>query len=268
MTRRSMMRRRGCGASRRAWPRCSCCRARWRRAIVERRWPTRRWTAIGRRSEALLKSGADVNAAQGDGMTALHWAAMNERRGAGDAAARGGRQRQGHDAARRVRRRCCSPPRTAAMPWSTRCSRPAPTSTRVDASRHHAADARCRRRPCRRGESAARCRRRRERDEKAMGQTALMFAAASNRVDAMKTLLAAGADVRVTNKVVDVSSLTDPLEFRPRAAVPPAGAAALAPRRSAATTGTAPARPAPRRRRCPASSASSATTSSSARRAA
>ena len=35
------------------------------------RWP----------SEALLKQGADVNAAQGDGMTALHWAATN-----GDAA--------------------------------------------------------------------------------------------------------------------------------------------------------------------------------------
>src|SRR5689334_24654414 len=31
--------------------------------------------------KALLKSGADVNAAQGDGMTALHWAAAN-----GDAA--------------------------------------------------------------------------------------------------------------------------------------------------------------------------------------
>ena len=30
-----------------------------------------------RRCEALLKQGADVNAAQGDGMTALHWAAMN-----------------------------------------------------------------------------------------------------------------------------------------------------------------------------------------------
>ena len=31
--------------------------------------------------KALLKNGADVNAAQGDGMTALHWAASN-----GDAA--------------------------------------------------------------------------------------------------------------------------------------------------------------------------------------
>ena len=32
-------------------------------------------TATGSR-RALLKQGADVNAAQGDGMTALHWAAM------------------------------------------------------------------------------------------------------------------------------------------------------------------------------------------------
>ena len=29
------------------------------------------------RVKSLLKTGADANAAQGDGMTALHWAAMN-----------------------------------------------------------------------------------------------------------------------------------------------------------------------------------------------
>ena len=34
---------------------------------------------------ALLKQGADVNAAQGDGMTALHWAAHARRRRAGAA---------------------------------------------------------------------------------------------------------------------------------------------------------------------------------------
>ena len=33
--------------------------------------------AIATAVKALLKQAADVNAAQGDGMTALHWAAMN-----------------------------------------------------------------------------------------------------------------------------------------------------------------------------------------------
>ena len=36
----------------------------------------RRWTATATPSSTLLKQAADVNAAQGDGMTALHWAAM------------------------------------------------------------------------------------------------------------------------------------------------------------------------------------------------
>jgi ankyrin repeat protein len=50
--------------------------------------------------KSLLKQAADVNAAQGDGMTALHWAAMN-----GDARARADadlrrRERARDDAAR------------------------------------------------------------------------------------------------------------------------------------------------------------------------
>ena len=51
---------------------------------------------------ALLKDGADVNAAQGDGMTALHWAALNgDVELAADAAVRR-RQREGDDAAWRL----------------------------------------------------------------------------------------------------------------------------------------------------------------------
>ena len=42
---------------------------------------------------ALLKQGADVNAAQGDGMTALHWAAERGDAELARAAAQGRRQR-------------------------------------------------------------------------------------------------------------------------------------------------------------------------------
>jgi hypothetical protein len=54
--------------------------------------------------KALLKQGADVNGAQGDGMTALHWAAMN-----GDAALTqmllsGRRKHSRHHATRRHHR--------------------------------------------------------------------------------------------------------------------------------------------------------------------
>jgi ankyrin repeat protein len=37
----------------------------------------RRGHAAGLAVRALIREGADVNAAQGDGMTALHWAAMH-----------------------------------------------------------------------------------------------------------------------------------------------------------------------------------------------
>ena len=53
---------------------------------------------------ALVKDGKDVNAAQGDGMTALHWAAMN-----GDA------ELDRHAALRR-RERAAPPPGWAATP--------------------------------------------------------------------------------------------------------------------------------------------------------
>jgi ankyrin repeat protein len=46
--------------------------------------------------------------------------------------------------------------------------------------------------------------------ESARGETALMFAANYNRVDALKTLLAGGASYKVSTKVVDLASLTQP----------------------------------------------------------
>jgi ankyrin repeat protein len=48
--------------------------------------------------------------------------------------------------------------------------------------------------------------------DKAKGETALMFAAAFNRSDAVKLLLAKGADHKATTKVVDLFALTAPEE--------------------------------------------------------
>ena len=47
-----------------------------RRAVGGAAWPTPPCRATARRCKTLLQQGRDVNAAQGDGMTALHWAAM------------------------------------------------------------------------------------------------------------------------------------------------------------------------------------------------
>ena len=48
--------------------------------------------------------------------------------------------------------------------------------------------------------------------ETAMGQTPLMFAAAYDRVDVVKLLLARGADVAATSKVVDLAEADSPEE--------------------------------------------------------
>ena len=69
---------------------------------------------------SLLKQAADVNAAQGDGMTALHWAAMN-----GDAEMAqillyaGANVRAATRSA--ATRRCSWPPRAARLPSSLCC---------------------------------------------------------------------------------------------------------------------------------------------------
>ncbi len=70
-----------------------------------------------------------------------------------------------------------------------------------------------------------------------MQQTPLMFAAANNRVEVMKALIAAGANVKATSKVVNISTLTSPEEefFAQQAAQ----------QRPAAAPGTAPAPGAP-----------------------
>ena len=60
-------------------PRRHRCSARLGLTVGRRRRPspTRRKAQDAPTVRKLIKEGADVNAAQGDGMTALHWAALN-----------------------------------------------------------------------------------------------------------------------------------------------------------------------------------------------
>jgi len=160
---------------------------------------------------ALLKKGLDVNAAQGDGTTALHWAAMK-----GDAelaqmlifaganvrattrlgaytplylAAKGGYSAvvaallaAGADA-KATTTNGTTPLMIAAAAGDTRTI----TSLVENGADINATDG-------------------------AKGETPLMFAAAFNRTDAVKLLLARGADHKATTKVVDLFALTAPVD--------------------------------------------------------
>jgi len=160
---------------------------------------------------ALLKKGLDVNEAQGDGTTALHWAAMK-----GDAdlaqmliyaganvrattrlgaytplylAAKGGYSgvvaallAAGADA-KATTSNGTTPLMIAAAAGDTRTI----TSLVENGADLNAKDG-------------------------AKGETPLMFAAAFNRTDAVKLLLARGADHKATTKVVDLFALTAPEE--------------------------------------------------------
>ncbi len=157
---------------------------------------------------SLLKQGADVNAAQGDGMTALHWAARH-----GDvelartlvyaganlkATTRLGgltpllmASQIGDSAVIEVLLKAGADAKTATTNGTTPLMFAA-ASGRVEAVKlllAHGADINAK--------------------ESARGETALMFAAAYGHVDAIQALVAGGADVKVTTKVIDVKTLTN-----------------------------------------------------------
>ena len=152
----------------------------------------------------LLKQGADVNGAQGDGMSALHWAAergdaeladMLIYAGANIAAVtRIGQYTPLHLAAKSASAPLAKALLKAGAEVDTRSTNSGVTPLHMAASAGSAevinvlldakADVNAR--------------------EAEAGQTPLIFAAGLNRVDAVKALLARGADSSVTTKVIDV----------------------------------------------------------------
>ncbi|HUU35333.1 MAG TPA: ankyrin repeat domain-containing protein, partial [Vicinamibacterales bacterium] len=153
---------------------------------------------------ALLQQGADVNAAQGDGMSGLHWAADR-----GDAALTemlvyaganpGAVTRIGHYTPLHLASRAGSVAAVQAL-LKAGAEVDAKTSTSGVTPLHMAASAGV---PAvitalldAKADVNAR--------EAEWGQTPLIFAASLDRVDAVKVLLGRGADPNVTSKVVDL----------------------------------------------------------------
>jgi ankyrin repeat protein len=155
----------------------------------------------------LLKDGADVNAAQGDGMTALHWAALN-----GDAEMASMLLYAGANVVAKTRIGGYTPLHLAAQVGHASVIAPlvaagaqvsVTTSTGATALMHaaHAGSTDAVRILIENGADP-------NVKETANGQTALMFAAASDRTDVVKLLLSRGADIAATSRVEDFSALT------------------------------------------------------------
>ena len=177
----------------------------------------------------LLDAGADVNAAQGDGLTALHWASKHDdvelaaalvEAGADlEAATRVGRHTPLHVASTAGSAAAVitlveagadvnAMTTTGVTPlhFAARAGSHAAVVTLVDAGAH--VDAR----------------------DPAWGQTPLMFAAAAGRVAAVTALLEAGASTALAAKVIDITARTeaDQEDRRRRAErVPGAGAESI-----------------------------------------
>jgi len=158
---------------------------------------------------ALLKQGADVNASQGDGMTALHWAVMH-----GDTSLTRTLLTAGAKVTAATRLDAYTPLLVAAMNGSAEevailleagASCLAATSNGATALMLAAgsgnADAVKRLLDGGADPNAT---------ERARGETALMFAAARNRAPVIAMLAARGADVRATTRVVDLSKIEGP----------------------------------------------------------
>ena len=161
--------------------------------------------------KTLLQEGSDVNAAQGDGTTALHWAAMkNDAELAQMLVYAGGNvkattrlggntplviaARNGNAAVVDVLLKAGADAKLATTTGTTPLMLASASGSveAVKALLDAGADV--------------------EAKESSMEQTPLMFAAANTRVDVMKALIAAGANVKAVSKVVNLASLTSPEE--------------------------------------------------------
>ncbi len=178
-------------------------------AIATERTPVA--TAAARRDtaavRALLKDGADVNAAQGDGMTALHWAARS-----GDADLAQMLLYAGANVKAATRLGAYTPLMMAAEQGHAAVMA-ALLSAGADVKAANATgttplmlaalsgDAKSVTMLVENGAVV-------DATEKSMEQTALMFAAGTNRVDAIAALLKAGANVKLTSKVNNVGNLS------------------------------------------------------------
>jgi uncharacterized protein len=164
--------------------------------------------------KALLKSGADVNAAQGDGMTALHWAAQK-----GDPELVGMLLSAGANVRATTRLGGYTPLHLASQAGHARVvaallasGAPADVKTVTGASALMlAARSGSVETASRLIENAADVNAR----ESTYGQTALMVAAGLDRADLVKLLLARGADASLASNVVDLNVLTAPVDFDP-----------------------------------------------------
>ena len=155
----------------------------------------------------LIKEGGDVNAAQGDGMTALHHAALN-----GDAELAQMLLYAGANVGAKTRIGGYTPLHLAAQVGNANVIAPlvaagsqvsSLTGTGATVLMHaaHSGNADAVRILIENGADP-------NIKETANGQTALMFAAASDRVDVVKLLIARGADLHVTSRVEDFAKLT------------------------------------------------------------
>ena len=157
--------------------------------------------------KTLLKNGADVNAAQGDGMTALHWASRN-----GDAELAQMLLFAGANVKATTRLGGYTPLMMAAEQGhatviaallaggaDAKAANTMGTTPLMLAAASGNAQA-----ITTLVENGAEI----EAREKTFGQTPLMFASATNRVDAIQALIKAGADVKATSKVNNVGNLS------------------------------------------------------------
>ncbi|HEX6163856.1 MAG TPA: ankyrin repeat domain-containing protein [Vicinamibacterales bacterium] len=175
--------------------------------------------------KALLKNGADVNAAQGDGMTALHWAATN-----GDAALTQMLLSAGANIRATTRLGGITPLLMASQAGHAQVVA-ALLAAGADANSSTATGATALMLAARSGntdtvtrliETGADINAR----EKGFGQTALMVAAGLDRAEVVKLLMSRGADWKIASSVADLKSLTaivDDGTGRPQQQAPTSG---------------------------------------------